>query len=295
MIALDPIALGGVIGSSAKSYEFTRCLKAKLHYEPTCSATTEGAIAMAMCDDPALQVFSGNKMLAQISTYPGFIQTSIWNEACCEGGFYLDDEEFYTRETPIDARETTPGLFVVVTASQGGSVQSAGNLYLEVEYEFIGQALNMELLPIAKSNISCAWVAYTPVAQEPIIFRSDKTANNLTTSISGYNNSSGVFYGIITLTTGTLPTFSRGGALEFNLHFAENEPYFVRIDVTTTGTPDVVYEARFFSSLESAKQSMPISDNEDIYHNELFYTSSTVVTGTMDFEGFWLPMQKALP
>jgi hypothetical protein len=151
ILPVTPAALGGRLSRMATEFLQHKALRIRVHFETSLPATAEGALAMYFVNDVGLPTLErGMDELAHASTFPDFRQFPVWQE----GSMDIDTSEDgvlnrYFDESSGDMRFESQGYLVLLAASflsfqqDGvGGLRSAGNLYVEYDFDFFEAALD---------------------------------------------------------------------------------------------------------------------------------------------------------
>lgn len=141
---LDPRGIGGRLKYFADAYAQHKFIRLTICYEPSCAATTPGAIALYFAPDPGeLTIETGTDLVQHASTFPNFIQTLVWEEAVLE----VKPEDAMLRyfdSSNGEFREETQGIITIMAAS-ALAAGSYGTLYIDYEVDFFSAELDFSL------------------------------------------------------------------------------------------------------------------------------------------------------
>lgn len=137
-INIAPRSIGGRLAYFADLYHNQRVIKLRLMYEPTCSATTDGAIIFQYRPEDAMNhTDTGQAALIRAATSDYFTQTPVWDEAHLDIRPMDTLKEYFTDDSG-EARLTIQGCIEAFAASDLGAAEpfTFGNLFLLYEIEF---------------------------------------------------------------------------------------------------------------------------------------------------------------
>lgn len=132
-------------------------------------ATTSGALFMCYRNDIGTKSIAvGRTEIMHASTLPSFAQFSVWQEA--EMNIIPEDTTArYFDESENNFRVSTQGIIEVAAASTLAD-GTYGNLFIEYEFEFFGEALDYEVTDVDTAVLTVTTSATTTaVNREPIV------------------------------------------------------------------------------------------------------------------------------
>ncbi len=256
MIPLHPNCLGGMFRQLASQYTRFRIRHARVKYSPVVSATTDGAVFVALTDQPSLYLTNGLDMLQMLSTTEGFVQTNVWEEAEAVYHFDLADQSTWREciEQTADPTELVQAVLYIGSANAVPTGVDYGNSYLELEAEFCEPVATDFATYAPEATISITGTTVTWAEEEALLAVSSAPAAGLVTMLTppempedGIYILSGYFSAV-----STPPTVFPSG-IESNYVISVGNLVYVRLERATrtvAGAPDIY--ATFHTTLQSA-------------------------------------------
>lgn len=166
---IAPNALGGRPKLFAETFEMFKFRKLRVVYASVVPAITPGAIAIYYYNDPSESgLATGTGNLQHASSYQAFVQTPVWETV----GLDIDPQTLiraFDDTGTADAMFAIQGAIVVVAASAftTGDTQpvNMGNLFIEYELEFRGEALHPDVTSIDQLGVIFTGNATTGACQ----------------------------------------------------------------------------------------------------------------------------------
>ncbi len=142
----DPAFAGTKFAQFGASYERWRLVHGCFIYEPACPATTTGALAMCVFDDPdaALAPDATAQNVRVVSSQTGGETFQVWGAGTSYCPLVNDSKPLYTDPDGSDVRLIVGGKLQIVCATDMSGVGVCGNLYFCAQTRYSIPSLSNE-------------------------------------------------------------------------------------------------------------------------------------------------------